>query len=182
MATIRFNYDPSKIPNVVEGRYPLKPIRQRIEELYRLLSNPVSIFGGGTGTGGTGTGPAADLATRVLVSWKANGPYPATATAVDGYWRVLTPCEIRAIGLSRSVPGSAGSTVLDLKRIPAGSTVAASLYLTTANRPTITYAQITTACNLPDVITLAAGDIVYPDILSRESGVPRSWTLDLEAA
>lgn len=175
MPSVRFKYDPAKVSRLVEGRYPLEPIRLRLIELYRLLRDPVSIFGGGTGSGGTGTGPAAELATRVNVDWVANGPYRVD-DSVDGAWVVQTACEVRSISLWRGVPGTSGSTVLDLKRN--GS----SLYLTTANRPTLTYAQEATPCNLPDAIALAAQDVITVDTLTKETGSPRDWRLSLEAA
>lgn len=176
MPTIHRKYDPAKISDKVEARYPLRLVRLCLMELWRILENPSVIFGG-SGSPGSGGGPGADLATRVVVQWKANGPYRVD-TAVDGSWTVNTACEVRNVYLWRGTAGRSGSTILDLNRN------GVSMYTTQANRPTISYsdADKVVSCALPDTIALVPGDVVYPDTDQREAGIPSDWTLTLEAA
>jgi hypothetical protein len=185
MAHILDKLDPSKISNRVDGRFPLALVRQCIILLWRAVKEPSSQFTPGSGSPGTGTGPAATLATRIPLSWEMNGPLRAITDA-DGYRRVERDCEIVSVSLSRVIAGTAGSTVLDLSRIPAGSppSAKASLYVTQANRPTINYADTDHAvlCAMPDVIALGAGDLLAPDIDSVESGTPRTCVLDVVLA
>ena len=185
MPSVIHKYDPKNISNHAEGRFPLKLIRLCLMHLWNVLEEPQTLFSPGSGSPGTGSGPGAALATRVVVEWAANGPFRAD-TAVDGAWVVTTPCEIRALRLWRGTAGTGGSTVLDVNRRPAGSAAGseASLYVTQGNRPTLTYNDTDSIvpCSLPDVVALAAGDIVTVDTDTKESGIPRDWRLTLEAA
>jgi len=177
MATAR-KFNPARVSDKTEGRFPLRLIRLCLMELYGLWDNVTAAFGGAPGSPGSGGGPASELATRIQVPWCANGPIRVD-TDVDGAWVVPTACEIARLRLWRDVAGSAGSTILDLKRN--GS----SLYATQANRPTILASAGNGAiqdCILPDVVSLAADDVITVDTAAKESGVPRNWRLTLEAA
>ena len=157
-------------------------ILTEMDRVLRLVFAPPGSGGtGGTpGSGGTGSGgggPGAQLATREIIEWIANGPYRAD-TIVDGAWVVSTDCEVLHLRLWRGVAGTGGSTILDLNRN--GS----SMYTTQANRPTVTYddADGVVNCTLPDTVGFAAGDIVTVDTDQRENGRPRDWRLTLEVA
>lgn len=181
----RRKWDPDGISNQVLGRFPLKLVRLCLRELYGFIADPVSIFTPGSGSPGSGSGPGAELATRQYFTWVANGPYRVD-DEVDGARVVQTACEVRNVRLWRGVPGTSGTTVLDVKRRPAGSAPGdeQTLYLTEGNRPSIAYsdADYEVTCALPDSIALAANDIIIVDTVTKESGRPYNWTLTLEAA
>lgn len=177
MPSVRRKWDPDKISDKADAKLnPLRLIRNCIRELWGVIENPVQIFGGGAGTTGTGSGPASELATRIQVDWVANGPYRVD-DSVDGAWVVPTACEVSKLYLWRGTAGTSGSTVIDLNRN--GST----MYVTQANRPTLDYdAGEVTPCNLPDDVTLVAGDVVTIDCDEKDSGLPMNFRLTLEAA
>ncbi len=177
-------FNPDRISDKTEGPYPLRLIRLCLRELWKFIEDPTLIFGG-TGGGGTGSGPAASLPTRVMVEWRANGPYRVD-TAVDGAWVVPTACEIRKLELWRGTAGISGSTIIDLNRRHIGTAAGteSSLYATQANRPTLAYNDPDglTPCNLPDTISLQEGDVVTIDCDQRDTGRPYDFALILEAA
>jgi len=115
------------------------------------------------------------LSTRPCVQWRANGPYRVD-TSVDGAWIVPTACEVKQVWLHRLTAGTSSSTILDLNRN--GST----MYLTQANRPTIAFddADLKVSVALPEIVSLALGDIVTVDTDQVEAGAPQSWTLTIE--
>jgi len=191
---INRKYKPESIPDQVAGPFPLKIVRLNFQELWRLIKSPGLLIPpgvgsggtggtGGSGGGGSGGGGGTTLATREVIQWKANGPYRAD-TDVDGWWTVTTPCEVYRLRLSRTTPGTSGSTVVDLNRIPAGAGGdKTSMYTTQANRPRIAYTQTDeVACTLPDVVALVAGDRVGIDIDEAERGPREGLALTLEVA
>lgn len=186
MATVVYKPGPVNQVSDQQGRF------HRAFETVRLCLKPIDEFlRGGLGTiissppgsGGSGSGTAAGLATRVYFDWCANGPYRVD-TIVDGAAPVPTDCKITKVYMWRTTPGTAGSTILDLKVVRTGATSASTLYTTTANRPTIAYNSAFNVlnCSLPDVLSLFAGDSIYADTIQKDSGVPQHWRLRVEAA
>jgi len=102
----------------------------------------------------------------------ANGPY-IVDTEVDGAWILDSTRTITAIWLHRGQAGSAGSTILDIHKN--GTT----LYTTQGNRPTIAFndGDGKVDCTLPDVTSLAAGDVITIDIDEVEAGDPANCSL-----
>ena len=176
MAALKRKYSPDRISDQVHGPYPLRLVRLCIRELWSIIENPTVIFRG-VGGSGSGGGPGASLATRIQQRWTANGPYRVD-TEVDAAWVVPTAMEVTSVWLYRGNAGSSGTTILDMNRN--GST----MYTTQANRPKIVYtdADLIVACALPDVISLASGDIVTIDTDQIEAGRPSDWSLTLEGA
>jgi hypothetical protein len=133
---------------------------------------------GGGGGGGSGTGPGAALATRVQVTWCANGPY-RTDTAVDGAWIAPTAMQISGVRLWREVAGTSGTTTLDL------SANGTTLYTLQSNRPKVNASDgddKAVTCIMPDVTLIAQGDVVTVDTDTKEAGRPMNWRLTLEGA
>lgn len=189
----KLKYDPAKITDKIDGvRFPLKLIRLCLMQYHQLFENPADIFttstgggGGGTGPGGPPGPPGSTLPTRIQVEWVFNGPYRVD-TEVDGAWIVERDCEVLDIKLWRGTAGTSGSTICDVSRRPAGSAASAkaSLYATQTNRPTLPYADTDgyVTAPLPDVVLLAAGDIVTIDIDAKDGGRPYDGRLSLVAA
>jgi hypothetical protein len=117
------------------------------------------------------------LATRVIRRWTANGPYKVD-TSVDGGWISPTAMTISAVWLHRTTAGTSSSTILDLNKN--GTT----MYTTQGNRPTIAFndADNKVLATLPDVVAVAAGDILTIDIDQIEGGVARHVSLIVEGA
>lgn len=186
MPSFKRKYDPDKLPNLVEDRYPLRPLNLCVRELYRILQD-AGIMTGSTivvsGGGSSGGGGSSLGFTTFDVEWVANGPYREDE-AVDGGWSVPTACTIQKLRLWRGTAGRSGSTILDINRTPAGGTKQ-SLYSTQANRPTIRYTDgddFVLDCVLPDVVTLAEDDVITVDTDAKEAGLPQHWRLTMEAA
>ena len=179
---IQFKHNPARISDLGQGPQPFRLTRLILMELRDLLTKPSQLFLppiGSPGTGGSGGsgGGGAQLATRQTIQWKANGPFRVD-TSVDGAWVPPTSCEISGLYLYRTVPGTSGSTILDLKLN------GVSLYTTVANRPTIAFGDTDklVQCVLPDLKAVPAGGIVTVDIIQAEGGVPQHWSLTAEAA
>lgn len=185
MPTVRTRrrYDPDGISDQVYGKFPLRLVRLCIQELYGLIG-----AGAGSNTtvisGGSGTPGSTSSASRFTVEWRANGPYRVD-TDVDGAWIVPVACDIESIYLWRGTPGSSGETVIDLNRrhITEAPSLSATLYVNQDNRPTIAYddSDYVVPANLPDIVSLQAGDVVTIDCDERESGRPYDFVLALEA-
>lgn len=128
-------------------------------------------------SGGVGSwGAASSLATRVQFQWRANGPYQVD-TGVDGKIRVPTGMTITSVRLYRVTAGSSGSTIVDLNKN--GTT----MYTTQANRPTVTAAggnDQSSGGTLPDVVAVAAGDVLSADTDQIEDGTPSDYVLIIE--
>jgi hypothetical protein len=137
-----------------------------------------------TGTGAASAVPAwdtlafADLpGTRIEMEWIANGPYTVD-TSVDGGFVAPSAMTIKAVWLYRTTAGASTSTILDLNKN--GTT----MYTTQANRPTIAFndGDNKVQATLPDVTSIAAGDIISVDTDQIEGGTPANWRLVVEAA
>jgi hypothetical protein len=137
-----------------------------------------------TGTGSASAVPAwdtlafADLpGTRIEMEWIANGPYTVD-TSVDGGFVAPSAMTIKAVWLYRTTAGASTSTILDLNKN--GTT----MYTTQANRPTIAFndGDNKVQATLPDVTSIAAGDIISVDTDQIEGGTPANWRLVVEAA
>jgi hypothetical protein len=90
--------------------------------------------------------------------WDANGPFQV-GTLVDGAYISDSAWSITGIWIYRGTAGSASSTIVDINKN--GTT----MYTTQANRPTIAYndGDSKVDATLPDVVTIAAGDIITLD-------------------
>ena len=151
------------------------------------LTGTIEINGGGpvvgdvltaVDTDGLGTWSApAGLATRIELVWIANGPF-LVDTSVDGGRIADSAMTITGVWLYRTTPGTSGSTVLDLNKN------GTSMYTTQGNRPTIAFddGDSKVDCTLPDVVTVAAGDVITVDTDSIEGGTPQHWMLVIEGA
>jgi len=130
--------------------------------------------GGGLGAWAS----AASLATRVQYDWRANGPYQV-GVGVDGKIRVPSAFTITSVRLYRTTAGSSGTTIVDLNKN--GTT----MFTTQANRPQITAASgndQSSSGTLPDVTSVAAGDVLSIDIDQIEGGNPMDFVLMIEGA
>lgn len=109
--------------------------------------------------------------------WAANGPY-RVGTDVDGAYISDTGFTITGVWIYRTVAGTASSTILDLNKN--GTT----MYSTQGNRPTIAFndGDKKVDCTLPDITSVAAGDVLTIDIDQIESGKPRDIILVIEGA
>jgi len=141
------------------------------DELLRLRADLIAA-GVLTSSGGSGSSLAGDDVD--LYTFRANGPYTVDAD-VDGSIDVKRPGTITAVWLTRTTPGTSGSTILDLNRN------GTSLYTTQANRPTILFsdADEQVACTLPDVVGLSIGDALTADTDAVEDGTPEGWALQV---
>jgi hypothetical protein len=152
----------------------------------RLVGNTTSTkkFLTQTGNGSISAVPAwgtialADLpGTRVEIEWIANGPFPVD-TDVDGGFTAPSAMTIIGVRMYRTTAGSSGSTILDVNKN--GTT----MYTTQANRPTMAFNQSGNKiqATLPDVVSIAAGDVITVDTDQIEGGSPANWRLVIEAA
>ena len=109
--------------------------------------------------------------------WTANGPFVA-GTAVDGAFISDTAFSITAVWLCRGTAGNASETIVDINKN--GTT----MYTTQANRPTIVWndADKKVDCTLPDVVTIAAGDIITMDIDQAEATTPTDLIVVIQGA
>jgi len=105
-------------------------------------------------------------------SFEANGAY-WEVTAVDGAWILDSSKTITAVWLYRGTAGDSGNTVVDIHKN--GTTI----YSTQGNRPTIAYddGDNKVDCTLPDVTSIAAGDVLTVDIDSVEGGDPADLSI-----
>lgn len=119
----------------------------------------------------------ASLATRIQHRWTANGPY-RVGTNVDTGFIPATAFSITAVWIVRLTPGSASSTIVDFNKN--GTT----MYTTQANRPTIAFndADNKVQATLPDIVSVAAGDILTFDIDQIETGTPADFAIIIEGA
>jgi hypothetical protein len=129
------------------------------------------------GSGNLSFVTAASLATRERARWAANGPY-IVGTTVDGGWIVPTAMTISAVWLHRATPGTSSSSIVDLNKN------GVTMYTTQANRPTIAFndSDNKVQATLPDITSVAAGDILTMDIDQIEGGIPGDLTLTIEGA
>jgi hypothetical protein len=109
--------------------------------------------------------------------WTANGPFIA-GTAVDGAFISDTAFSITAVWIYRGTAGNASETIVDIHKN--GTT----MYTTQANRPTIVWndADKKVDCTLPDVVTIAAGDIITMDIDQAEATTPTDLIVVIQGA
>ena len=122
--------------------------------------------------------PPSGLPTRVLYTWNANGPYRASEVSVDGSFVAPTAFTITAVWLTRTTPGTGGSTVVDINKN--GSTIYA-----TTGKPSIAYTVTKQVQSLPDSDkrSVAAGDVLTIDVDSIETGTaPRDLMVVVEGA
>lgn len=121
-----------------------------------------------TASGGTGV---------IQMRWIGNGPY-RTGTGVDGAFISDTAFTITNIWLWQGTGGSSGNTIIDL------NINGITAYTTQANRPTIAFndADNKVDCTLPDIISVAAGDILTIDIDAVQAGTPLDIMLIIEGA
>jgi hypothetical protein len=167
--------DPGAGTNTITLKTPSAPTTHTLT----FPSAPVA--GGLLKTDGSGVlswALASSLATRVQFEWRANGPFQ-TGTEVDGQLRIPTAMTISSVRLYRKTAGSSGSTIVDLNKN--GTT----MFTTQANRPTITAASGNNQASsgtLPDVTSVAAGDVLSMDIDQIEGGTPADCVLIIEGA
>jgi hypothetical protein len=111
-------------------------------------------------------------AVRQKHTWCANGPYRVD-TDVDGLIIIPSAMTITEVWIARTTAGSSSDTIVDLHKN--GTT----MYTTQANRPTINFADgdRKVQATLPDVLAVAAGDILTMDIDQIEGGTPQHLTL-----
>jgi hypothetical protein len=109
--------------------------------------------------------------------WTANGPY-IVGTDVDGAYISDSAFTVSGVWLYRGTAGSASSTIVDIHKN--GTT----LYTTQGNRPTIAYDDTDKKvdCTLPDVVAIAAGDIITMDIDQKETGSPKDLMIIIQGA
>jgi hypothetical protein len=109
--------------------------------------------------------------------WAANGPFIA-GTGVDGAYVSDSAFSITGVWVYRGTAGSASSTIVDIHKN--GTT----MYTTQGNRPTIAYddGDKKVDCTLPDVVTIAAGDIITIDIDQKETGTPTDLIVMIQGA
>jgi hypothetical protein len=109
--------------------------------------------------------------------WVANGPY-IVGTDVDGAYISDAAFSITGVWLYRGTAGNASSTIVDIHKN------ATTMYTTQGNRPTIAYndADKKVDCTLPDVVTIAAGDIITLDIDQKETGTPKDLIVVIQGA
>lgn len=107
--------------------------------------------------------------------WAGNGPF-RVGTTVDGAWIPNTAFVITSVWIWHGTAGTSSSTILDLNKN--GTT----MYTTQANRPTINFADADgkVQATLPDVTSIAAGDIITIDIDQVEGGTPRDVILVIQ--
>lgn len=100
--------------------------------------------------------------------WTAMGWYQV-GTTVDGAWVPDVALTVTGVWIWRGTAGTSSATIVDLNKN--GTT----MYTTQANRPTIAWndADKKVDCTLPDVVSIAAGDIVTIDIDQKEGGTPQ---------
>lgn len=102
-------------------------------------------------------------------------PLHGALSAGTSQFSVVCPIAgtISAVYLSRITAGSSGSTTLDVNKN--GTT----LWTTAGNRPQIAYndSDNKVAVTLPDVVSLAAGDLLTLDVDTVEAGSPADLTL-----
>lgn len=151
---------------------------------FTAAGNPYLVSGAGAGkiftsdAGGVASwATGSSLATRIQQRWVANGPF-RVGTSVDGGYIATSAFTISAIWLYRTTPGSASSSILDLNKN--GTT----MYTTQANRPTIAFndSDSKVQATLPDIVSVAAGDILTIDIDQIETGTPGDIILIIEGA
>ena len=163
-----------KVGEEYSGRRIADILRETDYELRRLRADLTASSGGSGGSGsGSGSGASVDF-----YVWAANGPYTVD-TEVDGRQPVLRTGTIAAVWITRSTPGTGGSTTLDLNRAALGTATGASLYTTQANRPSIAYNDVDrqAIATLPDTVSVALGDELWPDTDAVEDGTPEGWRL-----
>jgi len=108
--------------------------------------------------GGGGSGSIA-VSGAFTAEWKADGILSAV-TEVDGSFIAPEDGTIQSVSVHAQIPGSAGSTILDVN---INGTTA---YTTQGNRPTLAYddADGILIATAPDVTSVSAGDIITVDI------------------
>jgi len=109
--------------------------------------------------------------------WTANGPF-IVGTDVDGAYISDSAFSILGVWLYRGTAGTSSNTIVDIHKN--GTT----LYTTQANRPTIAWndADKKVDCALPDVVTVAAGDVITIDIDQKETGTPKDLIVLIQGA
>jgi len=126
-------------------------------ELEELSDGSETTFHSHAGGGG-GSGSIA-VSGAFTAEWKADGILSAV-TEVDGSFIAPEDGTIQSVSVHAQIPGSAGSTILDVN---INGTTA---YTTQGNRPTLAYddADGILIATAPDVTSVSAGDIITVDI------------------
>jgi len=92
------------------------------------------------------------LSTFVITKIAAN-----TVAAGKAIFRVPFACKIKAISIAVDIAPTGSSVIFDIHKN--GTT----LFTTQANRPAVAAAAVSASVALPDVTTLAAGDVLTID-------------------
>ena len=92
------------------------------------------------------------LSTFVITKIAAN-----SVAAGKAIFRVPFACKIKAISIAVDIAPTGSSVIFDIHKN--GTT----LFTTQANRPTVAAAAVSASVALPDVTTLAAGDVLTID-------------------
>ena len=92
------------------------------------------------------------LSTFVITKIAAN-----SVAAGKAIFRVPFACKIKAISIAVDIAPTGASAIFDIHKN--GTT----LFTTQANRPTVAAAAVSASVALPDVTTLAAGDVLTID-------------------